>query len=179
MSCQRIGGRLDAGREPWSAIELKSHRIKLALVEDRKIRTCDKLVLSQNAVIQSSPDASVGRLEFTPYCTLSMPNGRKGAPMAAEQTHIRSPRATGSWVFAGDHRQPHLSDDLKERYSSLIDANGLHLVITLELLGGHKVFTQAPRNMLEVHYWVSHGIPSASISHLAHAIDPLSSHTLS
>lgn len=99
--------------------------------------------------------------------------------MAAKQTHIRSPRATGSWVFADDHHQPHLSDDLKERYSSLIDANGLHLVITLELLGGHKVFTQAPRNMLDVHHWVSHGIPSASISHLAHAIEPLSSHTLS
>jgi len=86
--------------------------------------------------------------------------------------------AASSRALAGEH-QPHISEELRRRYHTLIDANGLHLVITLELLGGHEVFARAPRNLLDVHEWVSHGMPSASISHLAHAIEPLPARTLS
>jgi len=98
--------------------------------------------------------------------------------MTTKQTPARSPGASGSWVFAGDH-QPHISAELRKRYRALIDANGTHLVIALELLGGHKVFSHAPENLLDVHHWVSHGIPSISIAHLALAVEPLSSHILS
>ena len=70
---------------------------------------------------------------------------------------------------------PHLSKASQKRYSALLDANGTHLVIALELLGGHEVLPQTPRNLLDVHRWVSHGIPSASITHLAQAIEPLNS----
>lgn len=98
--------------------------------------------------------------------------------MTPQQIHTRPHRTSSPWIPAED-RLPHISDELKSQYSALISANGTHLVMALELLGGHKVFTQIPENLLDVHHWVSHGIPSASISHLAHAIEPLSSQTLS
>jgi putative toxin-antitoxin system antitoxin component (TIGR02293 family) len=98
--------------------------------------------------------------------------------MPSKQPSPKGPGITGSWVFPDDH-QPHISPELRRRYRALIDANGTHLVIALEMLGGRKVFSHVPENLLDVHHWVSHGIPSISISHLAHAIEPLSSHTLS
>jgi len=87
--------------------------------------------------------------------------------------------AAASSRALADERQPQISEELRRRYHPLIDAHGLHLVITLELLGGHEVFSRVPRNLLDVHEWVSHGMPSASISHLAHAIEPLPARTLS
>ena len=99
--------------------------------------------------------------------------------MTTRTIQSRSPGSTGRRTFGDDRIQPQLSVDLRERYSALIDAAGMQLVFTLELLGGHEVFAQAPRTLLDVHHWVSHGIPSASISHLAHAVEPLSSHALS
>ena len=114
--------------------------------------------------------------KFSPYGTLQMPNGIKGASMTTKENHARHPGTTGSWVLASDP-QPHITADLRKRYRALIDANGTHLVIALELLGGHKVFSHAPENLLDVHRWVSHGIPSISITHLALAVEPLSSHT--
>lgn len=116
--------------------------------------------------------------KFSPYGTLQMPNGIKGASMTTKENHARHPGTTGSWVLASDP-QPHITADLRKRYRALIEANGTHLVIALELLGGHKVFSHAPENLLDVHRWVSHGIPSISITHLALAVEPLSSHTLS
>jgi len=101
--------------------------------------------------------------------------------MAVSQADLRGSgrhAAAGAPVLA-DERHPQISEELRRRYHTLIDANGLHLVITLELLGGHEVFARAPRNLLDVHEWVSHGMPSASISHLAHAIEPLPARTLS
>lgn len=76
-------------------------------------------------------------------------------------------------------RQGALSPDVRNRYRALIDANGTHLVIALELLGGREVLSQPPENLLDVHHWVSHGIPSASILHLAQAMEPLPSNALS
>lgn len=78
-----------------------------------------------------------------------------------------------------DERLADLAQESKDRYRALIDADAHHLVVTLELLGGHKVFAETPRSLLDVHRWVSHGIPSASIFYLAHAVEPLSSETLS
>lgn len=72
-----------------------------------------------------------------------------------------------------------LSHEMQKRYRALIEANGTHLAFALELLGGAKVFVHAPQNLLDVHHWVSHGIPSSSIAHLAHAMEPLASQTLS
>lgn len=113
-----------------------------------------------------------------PYGTLQVPNGITGVSMKTKQSHSRSPETTGSWVPAHDH-QPHISAELRKRYSALIDANGTHVVIALEMLGGDEVFSRRPENLLDVHLWVSHGIPSASITHLAQAIEPLPSNTLS
>lgn len=79
---------------------------------------------------------------------------------------------------AGD-RLPALSPDVRKRYRALIDAQGAHLVIALELLGGREVLSRIPENLLDVHHWVSHGIPSATILHLAQAIEPLPSTALS
>lgn len=98
--------------------------------------------------------------------------------MTTKETHARQPGTIGPWVLAGNH-QPHISADLRKRYRALIDANGTHLVVALELLGGHEVLSHTPENLLDVHRWVSHGIPSASLLHLAHAIEPLPSNTLS
>lgn len=72
-----------------------------------------------------------------------------------------------------------LAPDVRKRYRALIDANGTHLVIALELLGGREVLSRTPENLLDVHHWVSHGIPSASILHLAQAMDPLPANDLS
>lgn len=86
--------------------------------------------------------------------------------------------ATVSRPPAGERRTA-LSPDVRKRYRALIDANGMHLVIALELLGGRAVLSQPPENLLDVHHWVSHGIPSASILHLAQAMEPLPSNALS
>lgn len=75
--------------------------------------------------------------------------------------------------------QPSISPELRKRYRGLIDSNGTHVVIALEMLGGDEVFTHRPESLLDVHRWVSHGIPSASIAYLAQAIEPLPSNTLS
>ncbi len=102
----------------------------------------------------------------------------KKPPMTTKQSRAHRPEATGSVVPTGGH-QPHISPELRERYRALIDANGTHVVIALEMLGGDEVFSRPPESLLDVHLWVSHGIPSASITHLAHALDPLSSNALS
>jgi putative toxin-antitoxin system antitoxin component (TIGR02293 family) len=107
-----------------------------------------------------------------------VPNGKKGVSMATRQTSSLHQR-THKYRLTTDEPIPHVSEKVRESYRSLIDANGTYLVIALELLGGHKVFSHVPQNLLDVHHWVSHGIPSISISHLAHAIEPLSSQTLS
>lgn len=111
------------------------------------------------------------------HCKRQM--SRKVDSMMSRAIQSHSPEPSARWMHGDNAIEPHLSEGLKERYSALIDATGMQLVITLELLGGHEVFTQAPRSLLDVHHWVSHGIPSASISHLAHAIEPLSAHALS
>lgn len=98
--------------------------------------------------------------------------------MRIEETSAPPYRAAVSRELAGD-RQPSLSPDVRKRYRALIDANGAHLVIALELLGGREVLSRTPENLLDVHHWVSHGIPSASILHLAQAIEPLPSQALS
>lgn len=78
-----------------------------------------------------------------------------------------------------DERLADLAQESKDRYRALLDADAHHLVVTLELLGGHKVFAETPRSLLDVHRWVSHGIPSASILYLANAVEPLPSEMLS
>lgn len=101
--------------------------------------------------------------------------------MTTGQAHLHNsggPAAAAS-VWVAEERRPHFSKDPAERYHALIDANGLHLATTLELLGGAEVFSHAPRNLLDVHQWVAHGIPSASIAHLAQAIEPLPARALS
>lgn len=98
--------------------------------------------------------------------------------MNTHHTQARSRGPAVAWMHGHDD-QPAISAKLRESYSALIDANGTHLVIALELLGGSKVLSHIPENLLDVHRWVSHGIPSASIFHLAHSIEPLSSTTLS
>ncbi|WP_179107058.1 antitoxin Xre/MbcA/ParS toxin-binding domain-containing protein [Variovorax sp. KK3] len=92
--------------------------------------------------------------------------------------HAYRPRPTSFRELPDDHF-PHVSEELREHYSALIDANGTQLVIALELLGGHQVLAHTPESLLDVHHWVAHGIPSVAILHLAHAIEPLPSGTLS
>lgn len=99
--------------------------------------------------------------------------------MKTQQPRSRSPEARAPWRLADDQASPHLSAELRKRYSALIDANGTHVVIALEMLGGDEVFSRRPESLLDVHLWVSNGIPTASITHLAQAIEPLPSSTLS
>lgn len=68
---------------------------------------------------------------------------------------------------------------LSESYRTFVETESAHLNIALEMLGGDKVFSHLPENLLEVHHCVTHGIPSAAISHLAHAMEPLSAQALS
>lgn len=99
--------------------------------------------------------------------------------MTAAQTHRHSAgRPVTAQALASEH-PPRLPGALKKRYQTLIDANGLHLAAALELLGGSQVLDDAPRSLLDVHKWVSDGMPSASISHLAQAIEPLPARVLS
>ncbi|WP_053843237.1 type II toxin-antitoxin system Xre/ParS family antitoxin [Paracidovorax avenae] len=99
--------------------------------------------------------------------------------MSTKQSSATHPRTSEYWLGMDEHIISGISAKQRESYRPLIDANGTYLVIALELLGGHKVFSHTPRNLLDVHRWVSHGIPSASISNLAHAVEPLPSQTLS
>lgn len=100
--------------------------------------------------------------------------------MATNGTHThRSGTGTTASAVPAGARQPHISAESRKRYRALIDANGTHLVIALELLGGQEVLSRTPENLLDLHHWVSDGIPSVSILHLAHAIEPLPSSALS
>ena len=114
---------------------------------------------------------------FPPYGMLKMSIGRKGTSMAIKDTQTRTSKATEHGVPANDHLPRW--EKLRNNYRALIEANGEHLVIALEMLGGDKVFARPPQSLLDVHHWVSRGIPSASIFHLAHAVEPLPSQLLS
>jgi uncharacterized protein (DUF2384 family) len=98
--------------------------------------------------------------------------------MTTRRTHARGPAAASPRTMA-DEQHAHISPALRKRYRALIDANGTHLVIALEMLGGSRVFSHILENLLDVHLWVSHGIPSACIQHLAQAVEPLPANTLS
>ncbi|QHI97883.1 DUF2384 domain-containing protein [Xylophilus rhododendri] len=98
--------------------------------------------------------------------------------MNVNEMVFQSPEAS-DFRASIDDRPPEISAELKKRYSALIASSGPHLVIALEMLGGRDVFSHIPESLLDVHRWVSHGMPSASILHLAQAMEPLSSNALS
>ena len=93
--------------------------------------------------------------------------------MTAKQVRAGGAKPLQGRLLAGSNF-PHISAAMKKQYGALFDANGAHLVIALELLGGSRVLSHTPKNLLDVHHWVSNGIPSISISHLADAVAPLS-----
>lgn len=76
------------------------------------------------------------------------------------------------------HSRPLIAAEPSKHYGALAAATA-HLATTLEMLGGDEVISPPPETLLDVHHWVAQGIPSASITHLAQAIEPLPAQRLS